>query len=186
MAVKAVYYDSRYDSSWVSPEISEKIKDYLVKRDFSVLNAAKLESFMQSFLNGEIETPIVVFSMDKAPDTILDSIDANSLVRKFLDAGGKIVWIGDIPFWHIGKKKTEEKNLKYYQNGAHMAILGINTVIRTASSEPVRITCIGKRMGIKYLWSGVRPIEISKKFGLRFWWGNIRSVIEKGEGFPHK
>ena len=78
---------------------------------------------MLSFLNQEIENPVIVFSMDKAPDTILNSIDANSIVRKFLDAGGKIVWIGDIPFWNIGKKKGEKKDPVYYQSGAHMAVL---------------------------------------------------------------
>jgi hypothetical protein len=120
--------------------------------------------FMLSFLNNEIKNPVVVFSMDRAPDTILDSNDANSLVRKFLDAGGKIVWIGDVPFWHIGRSEPKKDDQNYYQRAAHMAILGVNPVVRTASSEPVNITRIGKTFGLKHRWSGVRPINITKDF----------------------
>ena len=95
MVEKIVYFDSNYNTSWICPTIATMIQSFLKKRNFISLDAVQLSDFMYQFVDGQIKKAIIVFSMDKAPETILDSDDANGLVRKYLDAGGKIVWIGD-------------------------------------------------------------------------------------------
>ena len=191
MTDKATYFDENYNTSWISPSIATKITSFLVKYDFSVLDAKQLRDFMIKFIEKEKDSAVIVFSMDKAPDTVLDHNDANSLIRQFLDAGGRIVWIGDIPFWHIGKalnwlaiEKNQKKAELYYQTTAHMAVLGVNPVIRTASAGTVKITRKGKNFGLRYTWSGARPIDVSKKLGFRFWWQNITSTIINDNSIP--
>jgi len=186
---KVVYFDGKYTTSWIRPNIARDIASFLSKRAFSVLNAIQLRNFMLNFMDNKIKDAVVVFSMDVAPDTVLDDDSANCLIRQFLDAGGRIVWIGDVPFWHIGKKgiksiaKHERKeDLLWYRRGAHVAVLGVNPVIRTASSEAVNITREGRIMGLKHVWSGVRPVEVPKELGSRLWWKNIRLIIRKGKG----
>jgi len=190
MVEKVVYHDEKYPTSWITPRIASDITSFLNQHDFSVLDANQLRNFMLNKMENKIENAVVVFSVDIAPDTVLDDPSANCLIRQFLDAGGRVVWIGDIPFWHIGRKgikgipRHRKETLPWYQTGAHMAVLGVNPVIRTASLETVNITREGKTMGLVQSWSGVRPVEVPKELGARLWWKNIRLVIRKGKSHP--
>jgi len=143
---KVVYYDSKYDSAWIRPHVAQAIAFHFRQKGFTVVNANSLEAFIRGCLSNKTENSIIVFSMDKAPDTILDDNDASCLMRQYLDEGGRMVWIGDIPLWHIGKiqfglaEKEREAAAQYYQTGAYIQVLGVNPVIRTAASEAIRIT----------------------------------------------
>jgi hypothetical protein len=150
---------------------------------------------MKDAIVKRIEKTVVVFAMDVVPQTVFEGIDANCLIRYYLDSGGRIIWIGDVPFWHIGRPgyssisayiadKQREKDLLWYSKGAHIAILGVNPVVRTASSELIRITQYGKTLGLKQKWSGVRPIEVVRQIGCRLWSHNIKLLIKKGIAHP--
>lgn len=187
MVNKVVYYDELFDSGWINQNVAKEIAYYFLGQGFDIVNAIQLKDFMVRTLKGEITKPIVVFAMDKAPQTVMDSADANCLVRQYLDCGGRAVWIGDIPFWHIGIEKEKitsltEKQLvqieNYYQMGAHMAVLGVNPVIRTASCEMVNITKRGKDFGLCHNWSGVRPIEISTGLRLKTNLTNVKLTFK--------
>lgn len=191
---KAIYYDKNYTTSWIAARIARDITSFLSRHNFSVLNAIQLRNFVFNVMEKKIENAVVVFSMDIAPDTVLDDVSANCLIRQFLDAGGRIVWIGDVPFWHIGRKgiktvdehkeKGKKEDLLWYQKGAQVAVLGVNPVIATVPAETVNITREGKAMGLRLAWSGARPVEVPKELGSRLWWKNIRLVIRKGKGNP--
>lgn len=170
MIHKVVYYDESFESGWVNPSVAKEIANYLSGQGFTIVNAVQLKDLMVSTLKGEVVNPVVVFAMDKAPNTIMDSTDANCLVRQFLDRGARIVWIGDIPFWNIAVENDKKEHLSkeesqrieaYYQMGAHMSLLGVNPVIRTSSCEMANITKQGKNFRLNHKWSGVRPIEVS-------------------------
>ena len=49
---------------------------------------------------------------------ILDDISATALVRQYLDSGGSIVWVGDIPFFYQAKKQGQGRNDNWWQTGA--------------------------------------------------------------------
>lgn len=187
---KVVYYDEKYTTSWIRPRIAKDITSFLSRHDFSVLDATELRNFMFDVMENKVEDTVVVFSLDVAPDTVFDDPSANCLIRQFLDAGGRIVWIGDVPFWHIGRKgiksipEHKKVDLSWYQRGAHIAVLGVNPVVRTASLETVNITREGRIIGLRRAWSGVRPVEVPKELGTRLLWKNIRLVIGKGKGHP--
>jgi len=45
---------------------------------------------------------VVVFCPDIAPDTVVESMSYRCTLRRYLDAGGKIVWYADIPMFYQG------------------------------------------------------------------------------------
>jgi len=112
---------------------------------------------------------VVVFAQDIVPETILDVLSSpNSIVRKYLDFGGRIVWIGDHPFWskgkdhrriHEGKSDREE----IWRFGSHYAMLGVEVLIAESSSY---CRWIGKwHEKMKSGWYSQRPVNVEVKGG---------------------
>jgi hypothetical protein len=184
MAKKSfVYYDTNYDPggdghtwSWIKPEISQEIADLLEAFDFVKLNAAELKEVMLAVVgreeriiivqNEEIviqeeDIVVIVFAQDVAPDTVLNDSTPTALVRQYLDNGGSIIWIGDIPFWYQATENGQNRNNGWSQNGAPANILGVNPVFPTQLSRAA-ITRVGKTLGLQSAWTGIRPVLIDK------------------------
>jgi hypothetical protein len=74
-----------------------------------------------------------------------------------------ILWMGDIPCFFVGKKgvlsidQFEGEDKRWYLNTAFTTILGVLPVIST-SLKPVKINKEGQKLGLSYVWSGIRPI----------------------------
>ena len=109
-----VYRDKEYTTSWISHELADEIANYLKGKGFIVYGANKLGKWMKAVIRGEhTKNTVVVFAQDVAPDTVfedigttalIDNMGASVLIRQYLDFGGRVVWIGDIPFSYQGKK----------------------------------------------------------------------------------
>jgi hypothetical protein len=101
---KIVYYDPDYPASWVQGENAEKARDHFVGRWFVQKNAPQLASWIREVLRSQLaHRSLIVFAQDIVPDTVAEVRNETCLIRKYLDAGGRVVWRGDIPFWYQGK-----------------------------------------------------------------------------------
>jgi hypothetical protein len=101
---------------------------------------------------------------DVVPEQLIEFPDSNALMRRYLDAGGTIVWFGDTPCFFKGKKGkastndlSNEDGTQYFFNTAFATVLGILPVI-SSPLGPVKITKKGKGIGLSTIWSGMRPI----------------------------
>ncbi len=97
---RAAYWDSRYRTNWASGADSNAVRDGLSAAGYTILNADQLKTWMNARI-ADKKLSVVVFCRDNAPDTVVETVDANCTLRKYLDAGGKIVLYADIPFWDI-------------------------------------------------------------------------------------
>ncbi len=178
-----VYRDEEYTTSWISHELADEIANYLKGKGFNVLGAKELGDWMKEVIRSEgTKDTVVVFAQDVAPDTVfedigttplIDNMGATVLIRQYLDFGGKVVWIGDMPFSYQGKtgaKNPEElKNVyknAYYRTdlrGASINVLSVIPIFLYAPRGPVEITKEGRKWGIETAWSSLRPIVIDKK-----------------------
>jgi len=127
---------------------------------------------MIDVISDGIKDTVVVFAQDVAPDTVFDDIGANALIRQYLDSGGRVVWIGDVPFSYQGKKgakKVEELQKDAYWRdlrGSNINILSVIPVFVYAPRRAVKIKFIrGKLWGLKTKWSSLRPIVSDVKTG---------------------
>lgn len=161
-----VYYDPEYDPNctrkFISQNINETIVDFLKNKGFIQLNAEKIKEEMLKVVKGEMQNVVIVFAQDVAPDTILDDPFPTALVRQYLDNGGSIIWIGDIPFFYQATEKGLKRNDHWWKTGAAGNILGVNPTFPTRIKKNI-ITKAGESKGIKIPWTGIRPVIIDKE-----------------------
>ena len=153
--IRACYYDTRYGTGWAGDGTATK--NALVAAGYTALNADELKTWMQDRIKDK-KYSVVVFSQDWAPDTVVESEDANCTLRKYLNAGGKIVWYSDIPFYY--QALSGGTSVTWGDNGA-VSVLGIGAVNLWDSGNTVKITAAGARWGLTQTWASVRPIASS-------------------------
>ncbi len=166
MIEKVVYFDENYPGAWIDKkEWNEKLVEHLKKLEFEEKKAEELRDFMNERLKGKnANKSVVVFSKDMMPDTILSGMNSpDDLIHRYLDAGGRTVWIGDHPFWDKGKNRSkitqEEKDRdQIYQHGTHYAMLGVEMLIAESSSPCIWTDGWNKIM--KSRWHSKRPVNI--------------------------
>jgi hypothetical protein len=151
----AAYWDIRYRTNWASEADSVAVRDGLAAAGYTILNADQLKTWMNARITDK-KLSVVVFCRDNAPDTVVESVDATCTLRKYLDAGGKIVFYADIPFWDIAHVDGTWDNP---QTAGASAILGFdNTVVLWDSNAQVALTTDGIAWGLTQTWASVRPI----------------------------
>jgi hypothetical protein len=149
---KAVYSDARYATAWQGN--SDATRDALVAAGYTLLHADELKTWMTARIADKAFS-VVVFCRDSAPDTVTETMTSSCTLRKYLDAGGKIVWYGDIPFYY--QSNASATNTTWGDNGAP-AILGFNTASAPRDSGNTSIiTPLGAAWGLTTTWTTQRP-----------------------------
>ncbi len=98
---------------------------------------------------------VVVFCRDVVPDTVAESMSDTCTLRRYLDAGGKIVWYSDWPFYYQG---SSDGTMTTWDSAGATSVLGFN-----ASSGPndsydeVVFTDAGVAWGLTQTWESRRP-----------------------------
>jgi hypothetical protein len=156
---RAAYWDGRYPSTWAGG--GEAVRDVLEYAGYEILDADELKTWMDARItDGKLS--VVVFCKDVAPDTVLESISSNCTLRRYLNAGGKIVWYADIPMYYQGHA---DGTLTNYGPDGSINVLGFNAANGSWDSEDeVAFTAEGSDWGLTEKWRSVRPTAAS---GLR-------------------
>jgi regulation of enolase protein 1 (concanavalin A-like superfamily) len=150
--IRTYYYDSRYATAWQGA--STATQTALAAAGYTVLNADALKTWMDARI-ADKKLSVVVLCQDAAPDTVTETMSNTCTLRKYLDAGGKIVWYADIPFYY--QSNATATNTQWGDAGAP-AILGFNTSGATRETyNVVTITPLGKTWGLTQTWQSRRP-----------------------------
>jgi hypothetical protein len=171
----AVYFDDAYPQAWIGYEEGRKMRDYFVSKHFKAVTAAELEIWMRNSLSATTTSQTcVVFAMDVIPGDIFGDVDGNVLFRRYLDSGGRIVWLGDIPTWYRGKPKQsnesrEESREQVWQLGSFISLLGIAPIMANCFRR-VQLTTRGEEIGLRSEWYSMRPIRVSRFFGSHWYY----------------
>lgn len=72
------------------------MRDYLNRFGYETLDAKGLAAFFEERIKDRAPS-VVVFALDVVPETVAREASDTTLVRRYLDAGGKIVWTGEPP-----------------------------------------------------------------------------------------
>jgi hypothetical protein len=158
-AIKAVYFDERHDSSWIPKETwGTVIRDYLAERGYDKLDAIQLKRWLEErSAESTASRSALVFAQDLIPAELCPSASANNPVREYLDSGGRIVWIGDVPFWSksLGVGKDREQIWTY---GTHYAVIGVQPLLADSSGRVKWLA--GPGDGLKSSWYSERPAAV--------------------------
>jgi|GEM_PF-2163666 len=149
--IRAAYWDTRYSTSWVH---GSAIRDALQSAGYEVLNADQLALWMDArILDGK--PSVVVFCQDLAPDTVYEAASSSCTLREYLDAGGKIVWYGDIPLYYQGHSNGMRTE---FGTGGSLGALGFNAAGGVWDrGEQVTLTEDGRSWGLTQTWVSTRP-----------------------------
>src|SRR4030042_36014 len=149
---RALYWDDDYPSAWAGGATT--IRDALEAAGYMVLDAAQLKSWMDGHIKDKALS-VVVMCKDSVPDTVAESMNSSCTIRKYLDAGGKVVWYSDIPFYYQGH--ADGSNTTWGDAGGS-SVLGFNAASATRDTyNEVIITEAGIAWGLTTTWQSQRP-----------------------------
>jgi len=149
---RAAYWDAKYPSAWAGGDLA--IRDALQTAGYKILNANELKTWMQGHI-ADKKLSVVVFCQDSAPDTVAETMTANCTLRKYLDAGGKIVWYSDIPFYYQGH--ADNSNTTWGDAGGS-GVLGFSAASAPRDTyNTVTFTEAGITWGLTEPWESQRP-----------------------------
>ncbi|MBC8422421.1 MAG: beta-galactosidase trimerization domain-containing protein [Chloroflexi bacterium] len=121
-ANQVVYYDARYPSA--SVQNAPTLITFLNAKGSVTLNADELQTWLEGKVAGGAEGSVVVMAMGIVPDTVVQTMDENALIREFMDMGGRVVWIGDVPFFYQGHADGTKTT---WGTDGSIAILGVGS-----------------------------------------------------------
>ncbi len=168
---KVVFWDSKPGAGrWFSAGADEWIRDYFKHEGYKVVDSKELENFMNEQLGSTIKS-VVVFAEHRIPVSLVKEESPSALLRKYLDAGGKIVWLGPDP---IAWKRDSTGTMLGIDYSIPQKILGIQYPGKSLEG-------IG--------WYGASVTEEGKKWGLLGWcvglgWvepGQVTTVLARDE-----
>jgi outer membrane protein assembly factor BamB len=93
----AVYWDETLKSRavWGRADPHKRVLDYFTDRGYASLDSSGSEAFLRARI-ADGEPSVLVVAMDVLPTTLTAS-DGTPLLRRYLDRGGKVVWMGFSP-----------------------------------------------------------------------------------------
>jgi hypothetical protein len=140
---RAVFWDS---VSAARPFASGRVavRNYLVDRGYERLDEAGLARFMAERVRDRAPSS-VVFAVDHVPATVAPVAADTALFRRYLDAGGTVVWLGAPPMI----APVAAQGLKDLDRDAPRRLTGVS--FARGNFDPIgvsRVTAEGRRLGL--------------------------------------
>lgn len=149
----AVYRDDALESRsvWGGREVHRRATEYFESRGYERLDGPGLASFLQARIRDGAPS-VVVFGMDALPRSVASPSDT-ALLRRYLDAGGKVVWLGFPP---LILARDAEGRVTDVERDAPRALLDVDVSAWNSDVYGVRPTAEGRRWGLAR-WSRAGP-----------------------------
>jgi outer membrane protein assembly factor BamB len=156
---RAVFWDSMYAKANRLVAHTE-IRGYLSERGYEILDAAGLARFLTERL-GDRAPSVVVFAMDHLPATVAAEAADTVLFRRYLDSGGKVVWLGTPP--EVWPKDVRTGDVEYIQvnRAAGTRLLGVDHARSNFDTYGASATAAGRRWGVSGWWDANWAVDTS-------------------------
>jgi eukaryotic-like serine/threonine-protein kinase len=166
---RAVFFDSAYIKSASVPD-PVFLSRYFANRGYTVLDEKALGAFLQARIEDKAPS-VLVFAIDHLPPPALDTAALErSPLRRYLDAGGKVVWPGIPPVLFPRDPKTGSAGgLDALRWGNATKLLGVPHEAAMFDQRGVRATEAGERWGLQSRWRtgwGIDPDRSITVLGL--------------------
>ncbi|HTE44085.1 MAG TPA: PQQ-binding-like beta-propeller repeat protein [Gemmatimonadaceae bacterium] len=139
---RAVYWDSAYTNAPLSTN-NVRLRAYLTQQGYEDLDAAKLARFMTDRIRDRAPS-VVVFAIDFLPASVAPVAADTVLFRRYLNAGGTVVWTGAPP----GIAPLKFTGLKELDRSAPQKLIGVRFTRGNFDQLGVsRISAAARRLG---------------------------------------
>ncbi len=148
---RAVFWDSTLArAGWY--EGSTALRDWLEAHGYTALDAPGLVRWMTGHISSK-QPSSVVFAQDVLPDSVGRN-GAHSVMRRYLDAGGTVVWLGYPPgAWLRDPTTGVPRDIKDVARNVPGDILGLNFAIANFDRLGARPTPLGRAIGLPSQWT---------------------------------
>jgi eukaryotic-like serine/threonine-protein kinase len=167
---RAVFFDSAYIKA-ASVQDPTLVSRYFANRGYQVLDEQALGEFLQARIADRAPSTLM-FAVDHLPPSAVDtSAIEQSPLRRYLDAGGKVVWPGIPPLLFPRDPKTGDVpgGLASLKWANATKLLGVPHDASMFDPHGVRVTDAGKRWGLQTRWRagwGIDPDKSITVLGL--------------------
>ena len=134
-------------------EAHRRIPDHFVRKGYERLDTLAIAQFMEARVRDRTPS-VVVFGMDYLPRAITGEPDGleTSLLRRYLDSGGKVLWLSNPPLSVL--IDPESGQFIGLDRDRPRRLLGVGHGPWNTDLYPVRITPGGERWGLSQPWMG--------------------------------
>lgn len=144
-----VYYDNSMPV-YFRGSSEMRVRNYLANNDFNVIASDTLASLFSQI--SDAKNSVVVADGFYFPKSVWQG-NENSILRKFLDAGGRLVLLGNNPLFYEMDEKTKDVNLSIPRTDSVFGIhYGINDTRAFGGLFPCFPTEKGKELGLPDHW----------------------------------
>jgi len=168
--VPIVFYDDTFPCSWVHSPKQATL--YFEEHGFLHANAQELKDMMERAIeHGTAHKTVFVFIHDIVPMSITQVRDPTCTLRRYLDAGGRVVWWGDIPLHRRGlpgRIMMEQwmggptiLSVDHY-NPVHVKTRGAVLWNRSDLDGSIQLTDAGRAIGMTVAGQCVRPARVDQ------------------------
>ena len=151
----AVYWDDEGmdRSNLGGQEAHRRIPDHFARKGYERLDTLAIAQFMEARVRDRTPS-VVVFGMDYLPRAITGEPDGleTSLFRRYLDSGGKVLWLSNPPLSVL--IDPESGQFIGLDRDRPRRLLGVGHGTWNTDLYPVRITPGGERWGLSQPWMG--------------------------------
>ena len=132
-------------------EPHRQIADYFAGQGYERLDTMALAGFLESSLENDVPS-VIVFAMDYLPATVSGDSDRpeDSLFRRYLDRGGKVVWLSSPPLAFV--RDPETGGITGLDREGPSRLLDVDHSGWNTDVYPLRITSAGERWGLTSTW----------------------------------
>ena len=182
---RVVFFDSTYVKAATvrQPDVTAR---YFANRGYQTLDAAALAGFLSDRIADHAPS-VVVFAIDHPPAAVVAAPLAQSLLRRYLEAGGKIVWPGKPPLiFPMDLATGQYPSMTAMNWSAPNELLGVPHDAALFDMRGARATPAGVRVGLPARWRdswSVAPSGVTTMLGLDEW-GLAAAWIKRYGGPP--
>jgi len=165
---RAVYWDEATAKLWASTDYSVKVADEASFRDFfhargyDIVGAASLGDWLARRIADHAPS-VVVFATCTLPRDVGGSAPAHGLFRRYLDSGGKVVWVGFPPllFNLIVDKNNKLTDLSIgWDDASNLLSVSWKGALHEEKTSN-QVTPAGRDWGLADWWLGTWDMPLS-------------------------
>jgi outer membrane protein assembly factor BamB len=160
---RVAFWDEEYKlASWLS--VHKAFRDELEDRGYQIVDAKGLEAFLvRSHDTASAPRATLVFAMDLLPRELAPGGEGAGLLRRFLNEGGKVVWVGTPPLiWPKDPKSGDPGAYDKIDRRTVHDLLGVDFTAANFDRWGTRVTDAGRAWGLRDWWVAPWSVKASE------------------------
>jgi eukaryotic-like serine/threonine-protein kinase len=161
---RIVFWDQAYErAAWLHGHA--ELRDRLAAHGYEVMDAPALAAFMTAAIaGGGAARSVVVFAIDHLPPELAaPRTTGKALLRRYLDARGKVVWSGFPPLiWPREPRTGRMAPYGAIDRLAPQDLLGVDFSAANFDAWGTRVTAAGRAWGLRGWWLAPWSVKPAK------------------------